>query len=260
MPTRVRWSEKYVTQFAPRNQAVAILHLLHFVCTQSRPNFESRDIERSVLIQVRELSMERYSADSPEKIRASLAPRLRLLNYFHQYRRTYLVLRKAEHDLLHSSFTVMGTDQLVGGIILKLTIVEFAFSQVEDVPELNMVLWNRSDEVPSLQLLAIRFLTGSRDDGILFRSCPHVSKKFRVAFSSTLLFLRPHFRIQREVLPLVFAVRAVVRVQVRFPSRSPGSSHPMGDPIRFSSPEVYDFGDSSHNSMPLPSTIAAFVA
>lgn len=146
----------------------------HSSCGKSKERLDLWQLERRVLVQVRELMEAEVYERPPEKILRRLSGRLRLKNYLHFYRTVIVVLGREE---LHSSFTVKPSGLESVNNVRELQAKGFVMEDARNAFESIKYVRNRSETLV-LDLFSISSSTGNTDLEIPLRTCLRVSTLF----------------------------------------------------------------------------------
>lgn len=131
------------------------------------------DMEKRILIQVRELRKLEFLARSPQVIRRTFQRYMPMSFYYHYYRSTLIVLRKQDQDTVLPSFIIRESGRVVGNSIFELEVKELSISDVMGVFD-SRPKQNRSLSV-NLEFTAIYFPDGMDSDSIGLETCTDVS-------------------------------------------------------------------------------------
>ena len=146
----------------------------HSFCDRTQERLDLWQVDRRILIQIRELTPDDFVRRKPRQILRSLSGRLRFQSYLHVYRRVFVALGSMDRDELHSSFVVKRSSLESANNVIGLLAKNFDLDDARGAFDLTDIVSN-STEMLSLNLFAISSSTGDEHQDIRLNTCVHVS-------------------------------------------------------------------------------------
>ena len=143
-------------------------------CTNVVDTIQSFQLEKRVLVQVRELLPLEWYRNPPLKIRRRMKTSLGYTFYYHHYKSTLVVLRELNGDTVHSSLIIKRSNRVVGSTVAELVVKDFDISDARRVFDHIPPVSNHSSEF-ILSFTILSFRDGGDGHVVAFNSCLIVS-------------------------------------------------------------------------------------
>ena len=143
-------------------------------CKHTVDTIQNFQMEKRVLVQVRELLPGEWKQESPSMIRNRLKKALPLTFYYHRYKSTLVVLRAQDGDAVHSSLIIRRSNRVVGNTVAELLVKDLVIRDAKRVfDHVPLVSNHSSGFIVSFSKLS--FHDGEFRHIIAFNTCLSVS-------------------------------------------------------------------------------------